>query len=174
MAFAPYENIILESDLSYNEILNRIQKIIEPKRFIFSRLFKKNNGKTYEGELFENKFKMRRIILYTNSFIPIIYGTIITESNKTKIYIRMKLHIFVKIFMCLWFGFFISFFLPDIRLFISNMELNVFPLTPVIVILFGYIFMIGSFKAESRKSKIYLGELFEAKIKKLDKGANCT
>jgi hypothetical protein len=34
--------------------------------------------------------------------------------------------------------------------------------------------MTGIFKAECRKSKIYFGELFEAKIKKLWGGANCT
>jgi hypothetical protein len=167
MAFVPYENIILESDLSYNEILNRIQNIIEPRRYIFSRLLKKDNGKTYEGELFENKFKINRIILYRNSFIPIIYGTIISESNKTKIYVKMKLHIFVKIFMCLWSSFFALGFFKDIKNFISDMELNAFPFAFMAIILLGYIFMTGIFKAECRKSKIYFGELFEAKIKKL-------
>jgi hypothetical protein len=162
MAFVPYENIIFESDLSYDEIIKRIENIIEPKRSLFSRLFKKNNEKTYEGELFENVFKINRIILYRNSFIPIIYGTIISDCNKTIINIKMKLHIIVKIFMSIWLSFFVLESFTDIKKFISDMELNVLPLMPITMILFGYILMTGIFKSESRKSKIYLEELFEA------------
>jgi hypothetical protein len=163
--FVPYKNIIFESALSYNEIINRIQNRIEPKRSLFSRLRKNNGNHMYEGELFENEFKINRIILYRNSFLPIIYGTIISESNKTIINVKMKLHIIVKIFMGLWLGFFVLEFLTNINNFISDIELNIFLFMPMAMILFGYIFMTGMFKFESRKSKIYLEELFEAKIK---------
>jgi hypothetical protein len=153
-SFMPYENIIYESNLAYDEIINRIQNIIEPRK-IFIRKIKNDNGRPYEGELHENTFRMNRIILYTNSFIPIIHGTIIKENNKTKIKIIMKLHIFVSIFMSLYFMFFAFEFLADMRL-------NAFPFTPMAIIFFGYILMTGMFKIETKKSKEYLKRLFEA------------
>ena len=93
MAFIPYENINYETELKYQEIVKIINSIIEPKKVIRILSIFNENLKPYEGEI------INRIIKYRNSFIPIIYGTINDDSNLTIINIKMKLHIFVKIFM---------------------------------------------------------------------------
>lgn len=85
-----HEDYKIISTLSAEEIGRRIQANIEPKsNSLFSR-FTRITIKPYEGYFYSNRFEIRRIIFYRNSFLPIITGHISNFNGLTNICIKMK------------------------------------------------------------------------------------
>ena len=82
-----------------NEILN---SVTEPKKMIFSY----PDNIEFIGEVNPSGFKIvsKPKPLVKNSFIPVILGTIRTERRQTVIDIKMRLHLFLQIFLTIWFG----------------------------------------------------------------------
>jgi hypothetical protein len=158
MMFLPYENITYKTKLKNNEIINKIQNLIEPKKII--RLFWKGNEKPYEGEIYENKFKMKPIYNYRIAFmfLPVIFGTIINDFNINKINVKMKLNILAIIIMILivsicTFGIIIGLFgsIND-KIFILYLS--------IITFIICYCIIIISFKIESKKTRKLFEEIF--------------
>ena len=72
--YLPYENYLLTTKLSIDEIRKRILDNIEPKKK-YSLFETYNSTKVYEEELFNNIFKLNRIIVKRqDSFTPVITG----------------------------------------------------------------------------------------------------
>ena len=68
MKYLPFENITYKSRLHSEEILKKIDEIIEPKKtFRISGVFGNNNHKPYEGNIVGNSFNITRLINYRNS-----------------------------------------------------------------------------------------------------------
>ena len=162
MALIPYESLSYTTKLEYDEIVKRMQSIMEPKKSI--RIIKGNSKMDYEGKFQENTFEIKRIVTFTNVFSPVIYGTTKKENDGTKIDIKLKLRAVVIVVMFVWLGvvgyvFFsslVNFFIHDV----SSKNLS----TSLLVLAVGYIVMVGSFKSESTKDKNKLKELLEAEI----------
>jgi len=71
MKYLPFENITYRSNLDSEEIIKRVEEIIEPKRtFRITWTFGGGNHKPYEGEIRGTSFHMNRITEYRNSFLP--------------------------------------------------------------------------------------------------------
>lgn len=158
--FLPFENLRYCTKLSSEEIIVRLSEKIEPeKTFRFASLSKIPH-KAYEGKIENGSFNISRIINYRNNFLPIIKGRIEQSTNETMISIKMRMHIFVIIFMVLWLG------IAGLICFAILIFSNETGFTPVLIsfgmFIAGYIIMTGGFKYESYKSKKYLAELFEA------------
>lgn len=178
--FVPIEKYTIQTNLSEEEVLLRLRKIIgnPDRRFQFSFMgidLKKHSNASfdYEGTISDNTFKISRVIRYRNSFLPVIKGTVSSFVNKTEIHISMKMHLVVTIFMIFWLsltGIIASFIL--IILLQSLISFNFrglgFPmLIPVMMFLFGYLMMLFGFKYEARKAKKDLNILWEAESDKL-------
>ena len=165
MKYLPFESITYETNLDSKEILKRINEEIEPiKKFRMSGVFSNYKHKPYEGYINNYSFRMSRIMEYQNSFTPIIKGVIKNNLKGTKINITMELHPFILILMCS---------LPFIIgiIFVISDYVGIFPfglnaLMSLLTTFLVYLIMIIAFKFESRKSKEYLFNLFEAKIEK--------
>jgi len=116
MNLIPFENIQISSPLKKEEILRRIAGQLQHTTQ-FGNAFHKDSLKKYEGFVTSNEFKFRRILKSgMNSFIPIIHGKIETESTKSSIFIKIRLHPFVYImttFLTL-FGLFVFFLNPSL------------------------------------------------------------
>lgn len=165
MKYLPFENITYQTKLDSEEILNRIDKIIEPKK-AFRGLFGNRNHKPYEGSINGKSFNITRIIGYKNSFLPRIKGSINQKRDgKTEINIKMRLHPFVLIFMFIWCGGVGLGFLVFLTISIGKGTFDPAMLMPLAMLLFGYGLTTGGFKYESIKSRKYLTKLFEAEIK---------
>lgn len=166
MKYLPFENITYQTKLDTKEVINRINKIIEPqKTFRMTGVFGSSDHKPYEGSITGNSFNMNRIIGYRNSFLPRITGYIKKDFGKTEINVKMTLPPFILVFMFIWCGGvglgFLSFLISSIRK--ETFEPTI--LIPLVMLLFGYGLTTGGFKYESIKSKKYLAELFEAETK---------
>jgi len=161
MRFLPFENLVFESILSVKELEDRINLSIEPKK-TFRVPFK--NTKPYEGYLFGDTLVINRIINYGNSFLPKIKGEILKANGKTRIKVKMRMHIFVYAFMtfyCCGAGFgFIGMLISSIKE--NKFESDIF--IPLGLLIFGYLLTMFGFKIESEKSKKDLEKMFKSKI----------
>lgn len=116
--------------------------------------------KPYEGWLRGNSFKVNRLIMYRNSFLPTIKGEIVKEYRGAKVHITMRLHTFVLVFMLIWLGGVFAFCIA--ALFTSaGGEMGAFILVPFGMLLFGYGLSTAAFKYESKKSKAFFAEVLE-------------
>lgn len=152
MKILPIENIIYKSHLSKDEVYYRLINIIRTE-------------KTYIGGWTNNTFNIKRNINYRNSFLPQIKGEICKESEETLIIVKMRLHLAVIIFISFWLiGVSLGCIFALITIIFSKFD--IFLLIPFLMLLFGVILTVGSFKSESNKSKKDLLQIFEAEILK--------
>lgn len=168
MKYLPYENFMLTTPLTESQVEIRINNLIEPrKRMRMRSVFMQPRSKPYEGELHGNRFSIRKIISYRNSFLPEIEGNIWYAENKTSIHVRMRLNPFSMVFMCIWMG---GVFLAFIIMIVASLvawEFNIGILLTLMMFLMGYGLTLGAFKAESLKSKKDLAEWLVAEINEL-------
>jgi hypothetical protein len=163
MNFLPYENLTYKTHLSKEEVLKKLSNKVEPKRGIFPD----NGYQPYEGTISENTFKIKRIIGYRNLFLPYIKGKIEESQDSTLIHIKMRLHPFVIVILCIWSLFMALGVLVFITIFaretqnpsMSNLPFFSFPL----LIIISPVVVCSAFHYEGNKSKTFFENLFEVK-----------
>ncbi|MFP3598116.1 hypothetical protein [Chryseobacterium sp. SIMBA_029] len=158
MKYLPFEHIVYTTNLSKRDIIKRLSDCMETKGSGFTSNNK--STKEYEGFIDDHHFEMNRIIRNRNSFLPQISGSIQENNNETQIEVKMKLHVFVLIFLVFWCSF-ILFFLTTILIAVEKISFDV--LIPIGMLLFAYALSMFGFKTESMRSKEDLKKIFEAK-----------
>jgi hypothetical protein len=163
MKFLPYERFRIRTVLSKQEVLKRLDTVIEPKQFL--RLFGIKE-KPYEGKIEDSHFAVSRIIWYSDPFLPMIKGDVESEMNGSSICISMQLRILVLVYMIIWLGIVGFFFLAILGLWISSLG-QTSEAEPIFLILGGmfvfvYTLILGDFKLQSVESKKFFQDLFEA------------
>lgn len=164
--YLPKEDLVFFSPLKKEEVLVRLANILEPEKIFRIRFLGlgRQAGKFYEGWITNDSFDMRRIIGYKNSFLPRISGTVEDTSGGSLIHVKMRLQVFVLIFMIVWMS------LAGLAAVICTMVLikstvfEPFLLIPIGMFVFGYALSMGAFKYESRRTKEDLKHFFEATI----------
>lgn len=165
--YLPFENYVLTSKLSVEEIKRRLADNIEPKKSLRLSIFNSGSSKPYEGHILGDTFTMSRIINYRNSFLPVITGHISTFLGKTQINVKMRPVTFVLVFISLWLGIVglvcLGIILVGLIQFKKVLQNGFSPmiLIPFAMFLFGCLLTTLAFKAESRKSKKFLHRMFE-------------
>jgi hypothetical protein len=161
----PFEDYILITKLSGEEVYNRLSDNIEPKNTFQISSLNRNSTKPYEGILSGTSFSISRIINYRNSFLPTINGHISTFPGKTQIDIKMRPATFVLVFMSVWLGVvgLVSIVILFVGLFqirqILQSGFSPMLLIPFAMFIFGCLLTSFGFKAESKKSKEFLATL---------------
>lgn len=164
MKFLPTENLTFRTSLKEEEILRRLADNIEPEKVFRLGIFNRNETKSYEGYIMGSTFNIKRVISYSNSFLPRISGTIESDYGRTAIKVKMRLNILVIIFLCIWcggVGIAAIVFLTEA---FNKSEFNAASLGPLGMLLFAYALTMAAFKFESNKSKNDLMEIFDAEI----------
>lgn len=129
-----------------------------------SGLFGSSSTKTYEGQINEMTFTIKRIISYRNSFLPRINGTIQHDFDGTTIEIKMRMNILVTVFIFIWccgVGLGCAEVLSHL---INYKTFHPTTLIPFGMLIFMYTLTLGGFKYESSKAKKDLQSLFEADL----------
>lgn len=163
MKYLPFENLTYKSRLTEAEIINRLTNVVQPERTLLS-LFTSSSSKPYEGKISGQAFVIKRIITRRNSFLPSVKGIILKDFSGTTIEVKMRLAIPVIIFLFVWcgiVGLFSIFLLSDI---VSNAEFDPVAIVLLGMLLFVYAIVMLGFKSESRKTKKFLQEIFDADI----------
>jgi hypothetical protein len=166
--FLPFENYVLTTKLSVDEVLNRLANNIENKQdFNFSNL-SRTYSKAYTGQIIGTTFTMTRNINYRNSFLPEINGQITTYLGQTQVNIKMRPMIFLLVFISLWLGIVglvcIGILLAGIFQFKQVIQNGFSPMLfiPFGMFAFGCLLTYFAFKGESKNSKEFLARLLES------------
>jgi hypothetical protein len=169
--FLPFENYVLTTKLSLDEVYNRLAANVEPKKSFRLSIFTGNPTKAYEGEISKYAFRISRIITYKNSFLPIISGEILTLPGQTQINIKMKLSPFVLIFAGFWLsivGLLSIYIIAGTFTKASQYSSNGFTqqsLIPLGMFIFFCLLTLISFKVESGKSRKFLKTILDGEEK---------
>lgn len=164
----PFEKLIYQSTLSKEELITHLQNEIEPEKSFTFGARKSSYSKPYIGKIYLNRFEIKKVVTYRNSFLPVIKGEIKEGINGAKINIKMGLVDFVKVFMILWLGA-VSFgcigaLYSLIFTDTANSEAGFFMFIPFAMLLFGLGMVSFGFKAESQRSIKDLEEILQAKV----------
>ncbi|OXA76324.1 hypothetical protein SAMN05444397_10147 [Flavobacterium aquidurense] len=164
----PFEKLVYQSTLSKEELINHLQNEIEAEKSFGFGVQKSSYSKPYIGKTNSNRFEIKRVVNYRNSFLPVIKGQIKDGINGAKINVKMGLVDFVKVFMILWLGAvslgcagaIYSLFFTDT----ANSEAGFFMFIPFAMLLFGLAMVYFGFKTESKKSIKDLEGILHAKV----------
>lgn len=164
----PYENYVLTTNLSVDEVLERIADNIEQKQAFRFSIFGQNYYKPYTGNITGETFKMSRNINYRNSFLPVITGQVSTFLGQTQVKIKMRPDIIVLIFISFWLGSVglvclgtLLIGLIQIRQ-ILHEGFSPMLFIPFVMFAFGSLLTYFAFKNESKKSIDFLASLLES------------
>lgn len=161
MKLLPFENITYRTKLGESEVRQIIENNIEPKD-LFRQFRSKKSDKLFEGEMYGNEFSVRRIITYRNSFLPKITGEIIDEGRERLVNVRLRLHVFVIVFLMVWFVSLLSFLLFFLITQTNNEEFETIPILILLsMLIFGYGLTVGAFFYEAAKTKKIFSRLLQ-------------
>lgn len=164
----PFEKLVYHSILNKEELITHFQNEIEAEKSFGFGAHRSSYSKPYIGKFYLNRFEIKRVVNYRNSFLPVIKGEIKDGINGAKISVKMGLADFVKAFMILWLGA-VSFgcigaLYSLIFTDTVNSEAGFFIFIPFAMLLFGLGMVSFGFKAESQRSIKDLEEILQAKI----------
>jgi cytochrome oxidase complex assembly protein 1 len=88
-------------------VAERLRAIVREKRGIWESIqatWNRNNpsGPAFIGSVQSSSFRLRRDIHYRNSFLPQIWGRIVSTPNGSRVNVLMFMHPFVVMFMLFW------------------------------------------------------------------------
>ncbi|MEL3907006.1 MAG: hypothetical protein P1P65_08305 [Treponema sp.] len=151
-------HFIIKTEKTKNEVLQIIRDNTRIKNTVLDI---SKGDKYFEGKIFEDSFKIRRIMRYRNSFLPIIIGKIEETDSGSKIKIKMRMNGFVIGFISLWFTVVI---ISCIAMFLA-MLLSTFNrpsgFIPFIMFFFGILIVIIPNKIEVKKGQEKLQALLK-------------
>ncbi|MDD5218714.1 MAG: hypothetical protein PHN49_08150 [Candidatus Omnitrophica bacterium] len=156
MLWIPFEKFEIQTTLDSYRILQKLGEMTEKPTFKVL-LWPPKGGKPFAGTVDGPDFKIRRIIHYRNSFLPVLCG----RAEGSRLQITARLNWFVALFMGLWLGIVLFVFALS---FPSAVEQN--PPAPYGglrlisggMLLFGYFLCVLPFYFELKKAKRILEE----------------
>ena len=151
----PFESLTITTSLTCSEVLRRLDEVVTfPKLFRVAR-----PAKPYEGTISDKTFRINRIIIGRNSFLPIIKGEIHPQPFGCSIKIRMSLHEIVTAFLILWLWTTGS--IGMFSLFAWLVEPSVGPIfLPILgMFIFGWLVCLIPFKIEAKAATKFLSIL---------------
>jgi hypothetical protein len=96
----PYRKFEIDTELSQEQVLERLRAIVEPGSSLRAGL--KRTNKLFAGEISQVSFKIRRLKSYPNSNLPVVTGRIEASPLGTRVEIAMRLRRFVQVFVGIW------------------------------------------------------------------------
>jgi hypothetical protein len=102
MKFLPFDSIIYKTKLKEEEVKKRLANNVAATKYMGLVISNVDYDKPYRGTIDGNSFAIRRRIQYRNSFVPTLHGLIESDYVDTIIRIKMRLRIFVMLFLIFW------------------------------------------------------------------------
>jgi hypothetical protein len=97
MKLLPFRKLTYNSPLSENEIRNRLNCLTRAANAFRVKYYPNIKVSDYNGDIYERTFNLSRAIIYRNSFLPAISGTMHPVATGTVVVVTMKLHLGVMI-----------------------------------------------------------------------------
>ena len=95
----------LETNLDEIVVLDLLKKNIDQENNTIQIGFGTSSSKRFRGKIKNYSFTANIVLNYRNSFSPIVFGEISKKNNNsTKIKLKLRIHIIVKVFSIIWFS----------------------------------------------------------------------
>ena len=151
MRFIPHAAFDIETHLTREEILARLNEKIAPREFC--RVFRK--GAEFEGDVTDDGFRIARIVYFRNWYFPVTSGKIMPGDSGTKVCVDLRPKRFAvryRVFMLCFLG----------LLFLLLIEQNFWVKLALYIafVLLSEWFLVRSFRAEVRKQERLLTQMF--------------
>ncbi len=155
MTLIPYETFSLSSTKSIEDLIATLsQNVAQIPSF---SVFQKVHDKPFEGIFSENGFKVKRVIHYLNSFIPIVKGRFSRSLEGTTVTIQMFPHpiSYFFIFAVTIFGLIFGYGVGSV----SSERTSLVLILPVVFGIVSYIVVCCGFWFEAKQAKKELMQL---------------
>lgn len=159
MFFLPYEKIVYRTALSSDDIEHALSINTEPSRIRLAFLEGKSPN-TFEGEVDNSSFVIRRIKYSNNSFNPVVRGKAVEYESHTKVVILLIPTVFTTLYFLICVGMVMFAVFGDV------MDAITYHAKPHLIFLFPlllYTIILILFKLDSRKVKDALQSTLQLK-----------
>lgn len=145
----PYHRFEIETRLTRQEALDALAAHVEPENWFRVGWPNSKNDKRFEGTITPEGFRVRRVIGYRNSFLPVISGDVQAVGGMSKVIITMRPFVFVIAFCALW-----------CAIALSTLTSGAPALVGIAMLAFLYLMVMGGFWFEASKQEQTLREIF--------------
>jgi hypothetical protein len=161
MIFLPYESVTYHTKISPDEVIQRIQSVLDnSSRWFFTSI---DHNRPYCGKVEGHTFTISRIIWYGNPFLPRITGSVKQYATETQINIKFRLHPIALLVLGVWIAILAFLNWSNYQEIGSSLdEAKVY--FPLILLPLTYIILMLGFKLESRKSDHFLRDQLDAQV----------
>jgi hypothetical protein len=102
-----YSRCTLQSRLTVPDALNRLSRNVGPRRSRWQKIESvfsgdPKNEPAFEGTITGDHFRIRRVIRYRNSFLPVIVGRVTPDIDGSRIDVVLRVSTPVIIVMTIW------------------------------------------------------------------------
>lgn len=150
MQLLPFGTFIIETSLEKEQVFAALAANVETGEG--RGVWKKSSRKEFGGFLTKNKFEIKRLITYKNSFKPVLWGTFTNGIQGTRITVKTRIDKFAMVFMSIWLGG-IGIFSAIVIADAFTKSFDWYMLIPLFLFLFGYGTMMGGYLFEVAKAK---------------------
>jgi hypothetical protein len=156
MRFIPSEEYNIEIRKTKDEIIKLLHLYTELRENMSVFRFPRN--KLFIGIINMADFRLIPGIIYGKSFRPVITGSISEHKGKCIINIKMQLMEYVVTFIIIWISFSVVFIALPL---ILGPKFSFIMLTPVIMLIYGYLIMYFGFRYGAKKARKKLTQILE-------------
>lgn len=157
----PWRRFDIDTHLTPEQCTSALEAIVEPRKRM--RLPWTRSARDFEGEVNGLEFSIQRIIRYSNSFLPVISGTILQGFGATRVRITMSPNRFV---LAVWvFSMTAAATVGGFLLF-HGTDRNQPPAAAFAsaMLLFGYLVCVIPFAIEAQKARRILTQAFSGTL----------
>jgi hypothetical protein len=163
MRFVPYEHVIIRTALAQQEVIQKLEDVIQPRPPRWQRWTPEFSHKPYEGHIGDRSFVAWRILHGQNSFLPEIRGAIKPELGGCQIEVTMIPQPLVLLLLAVWLGF-VGLGVPVMAIsMLKAGQLRPEALLLAAMLILGYGVALVGFKSESVRAKAFFRELLKAR-----------
>ncbi len=165
MRFLPFRKYKFEIQYSASEFEDKLSQHLERNNRNLKGIFK-SYSVVFRGVIRNHVFELYRRGFGNTSFIPRIKGTIFENKLDNSTYIEMKIsyHDFVNVFLLMWFGFVLIFFIASIVYSFISKKFSIGILITLGMLLITYAGIMITFTEEVKTIKRYFSNKWYIKI----------
>jgi hypothetical protein len=157
MKIWPYDSFEIETSMTLDEVVNKLEAKTEPKSW-FPSFF--GDHRPFQGEVSREGFKIIGSIRYHNSFLPVVRGSFKQGLSGITVTIKMRLHLLVIVFLCVFCAIMLN-SMEFFRLFKAGVPIHPMDLIPVSFLVFPWAIAYLGFWFEANKQKQVLMDILK-------------
>ncbi len=105
MKLFPYDEFTVQTPDPPDVVAARLSAIVDPTELFGGRHNPYLQHPYFQGAVWAGGFEVRKIILYRNSFVPVLRGHFKPTPAGTAVHVTMSLQTWVAVFVYVWLGF---------------------------------------------------------------------